>query len=51
MQCMNNMVVYVRGGEDNPSKELSIYDDYQEKDCSKMVFKSEIKSIKLTDVW
>jgi hypothetical protein len=48
MQSINNLVVYVRGGEACPGQEIYIYDDQQDRDASKILFKSKILSIKLS---
>ena len=51
MQSINNLVVYVRGGEACPGQEIYIYDDQQDRDASKILFKSKILSIKLSINW
>lgn len=51
MQNIHNLVAYVRNDGDGPSQQLYIYDDDHDRDASKIVFKSEILQIKLTQTW
>lgn len=51
MQSYQNIVVYVTNYGEGPSQQLFIYDDYHDRDASKIVFKSDILSIKLTQNW
>lgn len=51
VQSVNNLVVYVRNDGDGPSRQLYIYDDDHNRDASKILFKSDIKNIKLTQTW
>mmetsp|Transcript_34315 Transcript_34315/g.39650 ORF Transcript_34315/g.39650 Transcript_34315/m.39650 type:complete len:137 (+) Transcript_34315:116-526(+) len=45
----SNLVVYARGHESCPSKELIVYDDDHNRESSKIVFKDkEIRGIRLT---
>lgn len=48
VQNINNYVVYVRGGTECPGQELYIYDDYHDRDASKILFSSKIKTVKLS---
>ena len=50
-QNLNNIVAYVRGGEACPGQELYIYDDYHDRDASKILFQSKIKTLKLSTNW
>ncbi|CAI2369159.1 unnamed protein product [Moneuplotes crassus] len=47
-QNINNIIAYVRGGDACPGRELYIYDDYHNRDASKILFKSQIKSLKIS---
>lgn len=51
VQTINNLAVYVRGSEEYPANQLFIYDDDHDRNASKMIFKSEIKGIRLTTRW
>ena len=51
IQNLNNLVVYVREDGEGQSCQLYFYDDDHDRDASKIFFKSEIKSIKLTQNW
>lgn len=51
MQTINNLVVYVRGGEECPGQELYIFDDDHDRDASKIYFNTKIKNFCLTLNW
>lgn len=48
VQNINNLVAYLRGGEECPGQELYIFDDYHDRDASKIYFKEKIKDFKLS---
>jgi hypothetical protein len=43
-----NILAFVRGAGDTPSREVHLYDDYAKEDIAKIVYKSDVTGLKIT---